>query len=58
MIRVYFFFLSLFWVGAYYYYRPEVNKTLEETLIDVKLYANKEGIPYRWVMDDLCYQVF
>jgi len=47
MIRVYFFFLSLFWVGAYYYYRPEVNKTLEETLIDVKLYANKEGIPYR-----------
>lgn len=37
---------SLFLLGGYYYYKTEPNKTYEETMIDVKLYADQEGIPY------------
>merc|ERR1711968_68957 len=32
--------------GAFYYYLTENNKTYEETIIDVKKYAESEGIPY------------
>lgn len=38
--------------GAYYYYQTEPGKNYEDTLIDVKLYADKVGIPYRYVLLD------
>jgi hypothetical protein len=38
--------------GAYYYYNPEIGKTYGETLMAVKEYANKVGIPYRHVQLD------
>ena len=42
--------------GAYYYYLTEENKTYEDTMIDVKKYADKVGIPYRqWLMDSWWY---
>jgi len=42
--------------GAYYYYLTEENKTYEDTIIDVKKYADKVGIPYRqWLMDSWWY---
>jgi hypothetical protein len=37
---------------AYYYYNTEVNKTYEETLLDVAAYAAQESIPYRWILLD------
>lgn len=33
--------------GAYYYYLTEKNKTYEDTIIDVKAYADEMNIPYR-----------
>ena len=42
--------------GAFYYYLTEQNKTYEQTIVDVKAYADKEGIPYRqWLMDSWWY---
>ena len=33
--------------GAYYYYLTEANKTYEQTMLDVKAYADQNKIPYR-----------
>jgi len=42
--------------GAYYYYLTEDGKNYEETMVDIKAYADKEGIPYRhWLMDSWWY---
>ncbi|XP_064616666.1 uncharacterized protein LOC135480695 [Liolophura sinensis] len=43
-----------FWTdnGAYYYYLTEKNKTYEDTIIDVKTYADEMNIPYRYVQYD------
>lgn len=38
--------------GAYYYYQTEPNKTYEQTLYDVKDYADAQGIPYKYVLLD------
>eukprot|EP00051_Salpingoeca_urceolata_P021745 m.344479 g.344479 ORF g.344479 m.344479 type:complete len:749 (-) comp19854_c2_seq17:290-2536(-) len=38
--------------GAYYYYQTEAGKNYEDTLIDVHEYAQKEGIPYKYVLLD------
>eukprot|EP00039_Didymoeca_costata_P026389 m.15829 g.15829 ORF g.15829 m.15829 type:complete len:770 (+) comp5505_c0_seq1:20-2329(+) len=49
--------------GAFYYYQtedgvpgkrvpPTTGKTYEQTLIDVKKYADSEGIPYKYVLLD------
>jgi hypothetical protein len=42
--------------GAFYYYHTEPNKTYEDTMIDVKTYADSVGIPYRhWLADSYWY---
>lgn len=42
--------------GAYYYYKTEDKKNYEETIIDVKAYADQEKIPYKhWLMDSWWY---
>jgi hypothetical protein len=42
--------------GAFYYYYTEPNKTYEDTMIDVKTYADSVGIPYRhWLADSWWY---
>merc|ERR1712079_510730 len=33
--------------GAYYYYKTEPGKNYQQTIIDVKAYADKEKIPYK-----------
>lgn len=38
--------------GAYYYYNTESGKNYQQTLIDVKTYADDAGIPYRYVLLD------
>ena len=38
--------------GAFYYYGSEPNKTMEQTILDVKAYADEAGIPYRHVLLD------
>ena len=38
--------------GAYYYYNFEKSKSAQATLVDVKAYADKEGIPYKYVLLD------
>eukprot|EP00935_MAST-01C_sp_MAST-1C-sp1_P000138 g138.t1 len=38
--------------GGFYYYNPIAGKTYGETLLDVKAYANRSGIPYRHVQLD------
>lgn len=38
--------------GAFYYYNTETGKNYQETLIDVKNYADSAGIPYRYVLLD------
>ncbi|XP_041369520.1 uncharacterized protein LOC121383515 [Gigantopelta aegis] len=38
--------------GAYYYYNTEPNKTYEQTILDVRDYANRSNIPYRYVQYD------
>ncbi len=38
--------------GAYYYYNTEPSKDYEQTLLDVKAYADSEGIPYKYVLLD------
>lgn len=39
------FLLSL--IGAYYYYNTEPNKNYEETMLDIKAYADAFDIPYK-----------
>lgn len=34
-------------LGAYYYYNTEPNKTYEETMLDIKIYADALNIPYK-----------
>jgi hypothetical protein len=42
--------------GAFYYYNTEPNKTYQETIIEVKEYAEKIGLPFRsWLMDSWWY---
>ena len=36
--------------GAYYYYHTEKNKTYEQTILDVKVYADMLKLPYRYVL--------
>ncbi|KAK2183903.1 hypothetical protein NP493_292g00003 [Ridgeia piscesae] len=38
--------------GAYYYYHTEKNKTYEQTILDVKVYADMLKLPYRYVQFD------
>ncbi|XP_052789947.1 uncharacterized protein LOC128224213 isoform X2 [Mya arenaria] len=38
--------------GAYYYYNTEKNKTYEQTMLDVRTYANNKTIPYKYVQYD------
>nr|KAG5710636.1 hypothetical protein BaRGS_013282 [Batillaria attramentaria] len=38
--------------GAYYYYKTETNKTYQDTILDVKAYADKLSIPYRYLQYD------
>ena len=38
--------------GAYYYYLTEPNRTAEQTLVDVKRYADAQQIPYSYVLLD------
>ena len=38
--------------GAYYYYNTEPSKNYEQTLYDVKDYAEAQKIPYRYVLLD------
>ncbi|XP_070576651.1 uncharacterized protein [Ptychodera flava] len=38
--------------GAYYYYNTEPDKNYEDTLIDVKNYADSLSIPYRYMQID------
>eukprot|EP00039_Didymoeca_costata_P006166 m.87998 g.87998 ORF g.87998 m.87998 type:complete len:840 (+) comp13136_c0_seq1:26-2545(+) len=38
--------------GAYYYYNTEPGKTYEQTLYDVKAYADSMNIPYKYVLLD------
>ncbi|XP_056009973.1 uncharacterized protein LOC125678812 [Ostrea edulis] len=38
--------------GAYYYYLTEQNKTYEDTMLDVKKYADSQNIPYRYFQFD------
>ena len=35
--------------GAYYYYNTEKNKTYEQTVLDMKAYADKSKIPYKYM---------
>lgn len=39
----------ILYIGAYYYYNTEANKTYEQTMKDVFDYAQREKIPYRFV---------
>ena len=42
--------------GAFYYYETETNRNYEQTLVDVKSYADAEKIPYRhFLMDSWWY---
>ncbi|KAK7089407.1 hypothetical protein V1264_024716 [Littorina saxatilis] len=42
--------------GAYYYYNTEQNKTYQQTMLDVKAYADQVNIPYRyWQYDSWWY---
>jgi hypothetical protein len=46
----------LLYSGAFYYYHTVLNKTYEDTMIDVKAYADSVGIPYRhWLADSWWY---
>lgn len=38
-------------LGAYYYYLTEQNKTYEDSMLDVKNYADSQNLPYRSVPD-------
>ncbi|XP_025087035.1 uncharacterized protein LOC112559815 isoform X2 [Pomacea canaliculata] len=38
--------------GAYYYYATEPNKTYEQTILDIKNYADSVSLPYRYVQYD------
>jgi hypothetical protein len=38
--------------GAYYYYKPETNKSFEKTLLDVLTDARARDIPYRYLQLD------
>jgi len=42
--------------GAFYYYHTEEQQNYEKTIVDVKTYADKVGLPYRhWLMDSWWY---
>lgn len=42
--------------GAFYYYYTQPGKNYEETIIDVKVYADSVGLPYRyWLADSWWY---
>ena len=38
--------------GAYYYYHTEPGKNYQETMLDLKAYADKEKIPISWILYD------
>ena len=38
--------------GAYYYYNPEAGKNYQQTMIDVKAYAESVGLPYQYTLLD------
>lgn len=38
--------------GAYYYYNTEPGEDYEQTLVAVKAYADKVGLPYKYVLLD------
>ncbi|XP_070576650.1 uncharacterized protein [Ptychodera flava] len=38
--------------GAFYYYNTEPGKNYEETMLDVKVYTDSAGIPYRYFQLD------
>ena len=38
--------------GAFYYYETEEGKDYEDTLVDVKAYADEQGIPYKYALLD------
>ncbi|KAK7098683.1 uncharacterized protein [Littorina saxatilis] len=38
--------------GAYYYVKPEPNKTYEQTILDLKAFADLLGIPFRYIQYD------
>lgn len=38
--------------GAFYYYNTEPGKNYEATILDLKAYAVREKIPFRWVLYD------
>ena len=38
--------------GAYYYYQTEPLKNYQETMLDVKAYHDKLGLPTKWVLLD------
>jgi len=38
--------------GAFYYYTTEPGKNYEDTLVDVQSYAEKAGLPYKYVLLD------
>ena len=38
--------------GAFYYYNPEPGKTYQQTMVDVKAYADNVGLPYHYTILD------
>ena len=38
--------------GAFYYYNPEAGKNYQQTMIDVKAYAESVGLPYQYTLLD------
>lgn len=38
--------------GAFYYYTTEPGKNYEDTLVDVQSYAEKAGLPYKYILLD------
>ena len=38
--------------GAYYYYNTEPAKNYQETMLDLKAYADREKIPISWILYD------
>ena len=38
--------------GAYYYYKTVPGKNYQDTILDIKAYADKLGLPYRYILLD------
>lgn len=36
--------------GAYYYYKTEVGKNYEQTILDLKKYTVQQAVPVRWIL--------